>query len=156
MQATVNVNGVVTDGDRAVVSALDHGFLYGDGVYETLRTYHRRPFLLDRHLARLRASADRLALAIPPTDSDLETRIHDTIRRVNLAGEVTIRMVITRGVGDLTYDPSACPDPTIVLIARPHHDVPITIQRDGVTVVVTSVRGIIRAAWTPASSRTTC
>ena len=52
MKATVNVNGVITDGDQAVVSVFDHGFLYGDGVYETLRTYNRQPFLLDRHLAR--------------------------------------------------------------------------------------------------------
>ena len=83
MEATVNVNGVVTDGDQAVVSVFDHGFLYGDGVYETLRTYNRQPFLLDRHLARLRASADRLALDVPPTDAALETRMRETMRGVN-------------------------------------------------------------------------
>ena len=139
MQATVNVNGVVTDGDRAVISVFDHGFLYGDGVYETLRTYNRQPFLLERHLARLRASADRLALEIPPADPELETRIRDTMADVHPGGEVTVRMLVTRGVGDLTYDPAACPHPTIVIIARPHSDTPETVLRDGVQVVVATV-----------------
>ena len=139
LEATVNVNGVVTGGDQAVVSVFDHGFLYGDGVYETLRTYNRLPFLLNRHFARLRASADRLALAVPPTDADLETRLLDTMSHVNLGGEVTIRILVTRGVGDLTYDPAACPHPTIVIIARPHCDTSDTILRDGISVVVASV-----------------
>ena len=139
MDATVNVNGVVTDGDHAVVSVFDHGFLYGDGVYETLRTYNRQPFLLDRHLARLRASAHRLALDVPPTDGDLETRIRQTMGRVNPGGEVTVRILVTRGVGELTYDPAACPHPTVVIIARPHRDTPDTMLRDGVSVVVASV-----------------
>ena len=139
MEATVNVNGVVTDGNQAVVSVFDHGFLYGDGVYETLRTYNRQPFLLDRHLARLRASADRLALDVPPTDAALETRMRETMRGVNPGGEVTLRMLVTRGVGELTYDPAACPHPTIVIIARPHGRIPDTILRDGISVVVASV-----------------
>ena len=139
LEATVNVNGVVTGGDQAVVSVFDHGYLYGDGVYETLRTYNRQPFLLDRHLARLRASADRLALAVPPTDADLETRLQDTMSRVNPRGEVSIRMLVTRGVGELTYDPAACPSPTIVIIARPHRDTSDTMLRDGISVVVASV-----------------
>ena len=139
MEATVNVNGVVTDADQAVVSVFDHGFLYGDGVYETLRTYNRQPFLLDRHLARLRASANRLALDVPPTDAALETRMRETMRGVNPGGDVTIRMLVTRGVGELTYDPAACPRPTIVIIARPHSPIPDTILRDGVSVVVASV-----------------
>ena len=56
MKATVNVNGRITDERQAVVSVFDHGFLYGEGVYETLRTYDRRPFLFDRHMRRLRRS----------------------------------------------------------------------------------------------------
>ena len=139
MDATVNVNGVVTDGDHAVVSVFDHGFLYGDGVYETLRTYNRQPFLLDRHLARLRASANRLALDVPPTDGDLESRMRQTTGRVNPGGEVTVRMLVTRGVGELTYDPAACPEPTVVIIARPHRDIPKVMLRDGISVVVSSV-----------------
>jgi branched-chain amino acid aminotransferase len=139
MDATVNVNGVVCAGDQAVVSVFDHGFLYGDGVYETLRTYNRQPFLLDRHLARLRASADRLALDVPPTDLDLDTRMRETMSGVDPTREVMLRIVVTRGIGDLTYDPAACPHPTIVMIARPHTDTPDTALRDGIRVVVASV-----------------
>ena len=139
MNATVNVNGIVTDADHAVVSVFDHGFLYGDGVYETLRTYNRQPFLLNRHFARLRASAERLALDVPLTDGDLKTRTRQTMSRVNPGGEVTIRVLVTRGVGELTYDPTACPRPTVVIIARPHRDTPDAMLRDGISVVVASV-----------------
>lgn len=139
MEATVNVNGVVTDSDQAVVSVFDHGFLFGDGVYETLRTYNRQPFLLDRHLTRLRASANRIALDVQPADDDLETRMRKTMRRVNPGNEVTIRMLVTRGVGDLSYAPSACPNPTIVIIARPYHDTPDALLRSGISLVVASV-----------------
>ena len=138
-EAAVNVNGVVTSGDRAVVSVFDHGFLYGDGVYETLRTYNRRPFLPDRHFARLRASAARLSLAVPPTDPELESRLRDTMREVNPRGEVTLRMLVTRGVGDLGYDPAVCRTPTIVIIARPHREPPDRVHREGVRLVVASV-----------------
>ena len=139
MDATVNVNGVVTNGDQAVVSVFDHGFLYGDGVYETLRTYNRQAFLLDRHLTRLRASAGRLALDVPLTDSDLAARMRETMHRVNPDGQVSIRILVTRGVGELSYDPAACPRPTVVIITRAHHDTPDTTQRDGISVVIASV-----------------
>ena len=139
VEATVNVNGVVTSGDRAVVSVFDHGFLYGDGVYETLRTYNRRPFLPDRHLARLRASAARLSLEVPPSDAELEARMRDTMQGVNAQGEVMLRILVTRGVGDLGYDPAVCRTPTVVIIARPHRESPARVQRDGVRLVVASV-----------------
>ena len=138
-EASVNVNGVVTSGDQAVVSVFDHGFLYGDGVYETLRTYNRRPFLTDRHLARLRASAARLSLEVPPTDGELESRLRDTMRGVHPHGEVVLRMLVTRGVGDLGYDPAVCRTPTVVIIARPHRASPEWVDRDGVRLVVASV-----------------
>src|SRR5438046_10565298 len=65
MAATVNVNGRISDAAHAVVSVFDHGFLYGEGVYETLRTYNGQPFLFDRHMRRLRTSASMLTLQIP-------------------------------------------------------------------------------------------
>ena len=138
-EAAVNVNGVVTSGDRAMISVFDHGFLYGDGVYETLRTYNRRLFLTDRHLARLRASAARLALEVRPTDRELESRMCATLRDVHPDGEVMLRILVTRGVGDLGYDPAVCPTPTVVIIARPHRDPPPRVYRDGVRLVVASV-----------------
>lgn len=139
LEATVNVNGVITDASQAVVSVFDHGFLYGDGVYETLRTYNRQPFLLAPHLRRLRASAGRLALAVPPDDDELANRLRETMADVNPTGEVSLRILVTRGVGELSYDPAACPTPTVVIIARPHEDPPDALLREGVGVVVASV-----------------
>ena len=135
-EAIVNVNGVVSDGDHAVISIFDHGFLYGDGVYETLRTYHRKLFLLEQHLIRLRASASRVSLDIPLSDAALGSRMQETMQAVNPDGEVTIRALITRGIGDLTYHPAACPSPSIVIIARPFRPIAERVLREGVGVMV--------------------
>ena len=90
----------------------DHGFLYGEGVYETLRTYNRVPFLYDRHVRRLRASAAYLHLDVPFTDDQLLTWIDDTDGgRRGRCGEAYIRVLLTRGVGELTYDVAPTPVP---------------------------------------------
>jgi branched-chain amino acid aminotransferase len=144
MAATVNVNGRVSDQEHAVISVFDHGFLYGEGVYETLRTYNGQPFLFDRHMQRLRKSAGMLALGVPLTDRDIDTRFRDTMRAAGLgdpsilrepqgrpehghaatssgqAREAYIRILVTRGIGELTYDPAATPTPSIVVIVKPH------------------------------------
>src|SRR6185437_15252219 len=82
--ATVNVNGRVYDQEHAVISVFDHGFLYGEGVYETMRTYNGQPFLFDRHMNRLRNSAGMLALSIPLTDAQIDERFRDTMRAAGL------------------------------------------------------------------------
>ena len=124
MAATVNVNGRIFDEEHAVVSVFDHGFLYGEGVYETWRTYNGQPFLFDRHMRRLRQSAGMLALPVPPTDDQLDARCRETMRAAGLSepsrGEAYVRVLVTRGVGDLSYDPASCPAPTIVVIVKPH------------------------------------
>lgn len=137
--ATVNIDGRITDAANATVSVFDHGFLFGDGVYETIRTYNRIPFLLPPHLTRLRASAARLSLKIPPDDGELARRLSDTMANVNVGGEVTLRMLVTRGVGPLSYNPAACPTPTVVIIALPHQPPSLKVHSDGVRVVVTGV-----------------
>jgi len=123
MAATVNVNGRVFDEQHAVISVFDHGFLYGEGVYETLRTYNGQPFLFDRHMRRLRRSAGMVALDVPLTDSQIDARFHETMTAAKLgdaAHEAYIRILITRGVGELTYDPAACPTPSVVVIVKPN------------------------------------
>ncbi len=86
MTATaVNVNGQVFDGEHAVISVFDHGFLYGEGIYETLRTYNGRPFLFERHMRRLRTSADMIALPIPLTSEQIADRFAETVRAAGLA-----------------------------------------------------------------------
>lgn len=139
MAATINVNGRISDQAHAVVSVFDHGFLYGEGVYETLRTYNGQPFLFDRHMRRLRKSAGMLALNIPLTDEEMARRFRDTIEAAALPAESYIRVLVTRGVGELTYDPAACPDPTIVVIVKPHVDPPADVFAKGVKVSVVPV-----------------
>jgi branched-chain amino acid aminotransferase len=139
MTATVSVNGRITSQRDAVISVFDHGFLYGEGVYETLRTYGRKPFLYDRHLRRLRRSAELIALPIPFTDADLGVQIRATMAAADFASEAYIRIVVTRGIGDLSYDPAATPDPSVVIIVKPHVDPPPEVYRDGVNVVLVDI-----------------
>jgi branched-chain amino acid aminotransferase len=141
--ATINVNGRISDQKDAVVPVLDHGFLYGEGVYETLRTYNGQPFLADRHLNRLRRSAEMVALIVPLTDAEIDRRFRDTMRAAGLgndaAHEAYIRILVTRGVGELTYDPAACPEPTVVVIVKPHVDPPPEAFANGVKAALVTV-----------------
>ena len=116
MRAVVYVNGTIRPEAEATIPVFDHGFLYGEGVYETLRTYHRRPFLFARHMVRLRQSARMLALPVPFSDADLAARVDETLRahpELSDFNEAYIRILLTRGVGDLSYALSASPAPSI-------------------------------------------
>jgi branched-chain amino acid aminotransferase len=145
MAATVNVNGRVSDQEHASISIFDHGFLYGEGVYETLRTYNGQAFLFDRHMRRLRNSAGMIALPIPLTDGQLHDRFAETVRAAGLGDspdrEAYIRILVTRGIGELTYDPAATPTPSIVVIVKPNVDPPREAFERGVKV---SLVGVVR------------
>jgi branched-chain amino acid aminotransferase len=138
MPATVNVNGRTVDQEHAVISVFDHGFLYGEGVYETLRTYNSQPFLFDRHMRRLRNSAGMMALSVPLDDAALDARFRETMRAANLGDgpgrEAYIRVLVTRGIGELTYDPAATPTPSIVVIVKPLVEPPREVFERGVAV----------------------
>ena len=153
MSAYVNVNGVITDAAHAVIPVYDHGFLYGEGVYEVFRTYHGVPFLFDRHQARLRASAARIGLDVPFSDQEVEQRSLATMTAAGLgpasapgsgaaSAEAYVRILLTRGVGEITYDPAACPFPSLVIIAKPIPPTPAEHYERGVKVVM--VADIIR------------
>jgi branched-chain amino acid aminotransferase len=138
--ATVNVNGTISDERHAVVSVFDHGFLYGEGVYEVLRTYGGRAFLLERHLQRLRRSAGMIALEVPLGDIEIAGRIAETVEAAPaVAGEWYIRILLTRGVGELSYDPVLCPSPSVVIIVKPFAEPAAELYARGVRVVVSSI-----------------
>jgi branched-chain amino acid aminotransferase len=140
MPATVNVNGRISGERDAVISVFDHGFVYGEGVYETMRTYGRRPFLLDRHLRRLRRSAAMIALPVPFSDEDWTEHIRETTAAADLGGhEGYIRVLLTRGIGELTYDPAATPTPSVVIIVKPHLDPPPELYARGVKAVIVDI-----------------
>lgn len=144
MPGAVYVNGRIASEVDAVVPVLDHGFLFGEGVYEVCCTYGGRPFLLDRHLARLRRSAAMIALEVPP-DDELRGAIDATLRAAGFlpwrsgTPEAYIRLIVTRGVGEITYDPASCPGPTVVVIARPHHPPAPEAYEHGVRVALVDV-----------------
>jgi branched-chain amino acid aminotransferase len=119
MRGAVYVNGRISPADQAVVPVYDHGFVYGEGVYETLRTYNRVPFLYDRHMRRLRQSAERLLLDVPFDDATLRQWMDQTVAAAGDLDEAYIRVLLTRGVGDLNYDPKSTPTPTTVIIVKP-------------------------------------
>ena len=140
MAATVNVNGRISSERDAVISVFDHGFLYGEGIYETLRTYNGRPFLYDRHVRRLRNSAAMMALDIPFTDDQLAVQIRDTTAETKLDGaEAYIRVLVTRGVGELTYDIKATPTPSFVIIVKPLVEPSRETYEQGVRVALVDV-----------------
>ena len=144
MSVMVNINGRILDKEHAVISVFDHGFLYGEGIYEVLRTYDGVPFLFDRHMRRLRASASMIHLDVPLSDAEVTSRLRETMEAAALGStgnEAYLRILITRGVGEITYDPAACPEPSVVIIAKPHVDAVPTAYTDGVMV---SLVGILR------------
>src|SRR5712671_4664082 len=139
MAATVNVNGRVFDQEHAVISVFDHGFLYGEGVYETWRTYNGQPFLFDRHMRRLRNSSGMIALAVPLTDEQLDARCRETIGAAGLKGDAYVRILVTRGIGELSYDLTDCPSPSIVVIVKPHVAPPPDVYERGVKVAIVPI-----------------
>jgi branched-chain amino acid aminotransferase len=159
MRPVVYVNGVVTDARDAVVPVFDHGFLYGEGVYETLRTYSGEPFLFDRHFARLRHSAAQMALDVPLSGDELLARVRATMRAADgpASGAVGsdgtsdayIRILLTRGVGELTYNLAACPVPTLVIIVKPYVAPLERTFTEGIRVSLVSVRRNHPAALNP-------
>ena len=150
MKGAVYVNGTITPAAQAVIPVYDHGFVYGEGVYETLRTYNRVPFLYDRHLRRLRSSAAALHLDVPFDDDTLLGWIHDTMAVADRSPEglptpvppikeAYIRILLTRGVGDLSYDLTATPAPSLVIIVKPFDEPPPRMFDDGIKIVLVSI-----------------
>src|SRR3954471_22407350 len=132
MRGAVYVNGKITPADEAVVPVYDHGFVYGEGVYETLRTYNRVPFLYDRHMRRLRQSAERILLDVPFDDATMRSWIDQTVAAAGELDEAYIRILHTRGIGDLSYDLKSTPKPTTVIIVKPFEAYPPRVYNDGI------------------------
>ena len=139
IRGAVYVNGTIASAADAVVPVYDHGFLYGEGVYETLRTYNHVPFLYDRHMRRLRRSAEALHLAVPFDDATLAAWIEKTVAAAGPMEEEYIRILLTRGVGDLNYDPKSTPTPTLVIIVKPIEPAAARIEAEGIPIALVQV-----------------
>ena len=138
--------------DEAVVSVFDHGFLYGDGVYETIRSYGSRIFMQNQHLARLRRSANGIGLTIPIPDHRWLDLLHESMARNNIGNaqqDAYLRITISRGAGDIGLDPALCPTPTVVIITKPLHPPSPEHYRIGVKLIVARTRRNLPSALPP-------
>ena len=135
----IYIDGEFLPKAEAKVSVFDHGLLYGDGVFEGIRSYNSRVFKLDEHLERLYDSAKSIMLNIPIPIETMKETVLETLRRNHLT-EAYIRLIITRGVGDLGLDPDKCPKPTIIIIADKIVLYPQKFYEDGLEIVTVSIR----------------
>ena len=152
MTTVVNMDGRLVEPGQAMVSVFDRGFLYGDSVYEVIRTYRLRPFELEAHLARLGRSAERLALPLPWDGARCQ---HELLRTLEAsrggeapdpaaapwnAGERSLRLIMTRGAGELGLDPALAVEPRALVIAGALRGPPAAAYREGVGCRIVGVR----------------
>jgi branched-chain amino acid aminotransferase len=144
----IYINGQLLEKEQAVVSVFDHGLLYGDGVFEGIRAYHGRVFMLREHLERLYNSARAILLEIPLSKKQMEDAVLQTLRANNLK-DAYIRLVVTRGEGDLGLDPRKCSKPTLIIITDKITLYPAEFYENGLSVITSSVRRNIPEALNP-------
>lgn len=135
----VYIDGSYYPKSQAKVSVYDHCFLYGDGVFEGIRAYDGRVFKLDEHIDRLYSSAKAIKLEIPMSKEELKKVIIDTLR-VNELKDAYVRVVITRGIGDLGLDVRKCPKASIIVIVEPWGPYYGDLYERGLKVITASIR----------------
>ena len=145
----VYVNGKLIPEKDAKISVFDHGVLYGDGVFEGVRGYNGRIFKLKEHLERLYNSAKAIMLEIPLGFAELENAIIQTVR-ANKLKDCYIRIVVTRGVGDLGLDPRKCKTPTLFIIANKIELFPKRLYKEGISIVTAATRRNLPESVNPA------
>jgi len=140
------LDGKLVPRDEATVSVFDHGLLYGDGVFEGIRVYARRVFRLDGHLDRLYDSAKAIALDITMDRAALVDAIAATIK-ANQKENGYIRLLVTRGVGDLGLDPRKCPKASVIIIVTDIQVYPAELYARGVKVITSATRQVSHEAF---------
>jgi branched-chain amino acid aminotransferase len=148
MSLKVWISGRLYDKADAKISVYDHGLLYGDGVFEGLRSYSGRVFRFEAHLARLWESARAIHLKIPMTREDMASAVYDTLRTNHLT-DAYIRLVVTRGAGSLGLDPNRTSDPQVIIITDHIALYPKELYERGLDIVTVSVVRNHPAALSP-------
>ena len=149
MALTIYIDGKFFPEADAKISVFDHGLLYGDGIFEGIRFYNGRVFKFDEHLDRLWDSARAICLTIPLSRKDLEEATLETIRRNELRGGY-LRLVVTRGKGNLGLSPDRCPRASVIIIAATIQLYPEEAYQKGMTVVTCATRRVSPGALSPA------
>lgn len=135
----IYIDGQYYPKDEAKISVFDHGLLYGDGIFEGIRAYNGRVFMLKEHLKRLENSAKGILLTLPRSLEEIEAVILETIRQNGLR-DAYIRVVVTRGFGDLGLDMRKCPKATLVVIADKIELYPDLYYKKGLSLITSSIR----------------
>jgi branched-chain amino acid aminotransferase len=135
----VYLDGHFVARELARVSVFDHGFLYGDGIYETVRAYGGKLFLLKKHLGRLKHSADAISLKLPLTLDKIGDALNESVS-INKLQDAYVRLHISRGPGEFGLDPALCVAPTMVIVAKPFRDYPVAYYQQGVSVAMVTTR----------------
>ena len=135
----IYLNNKIVRKNKALISVFDHGFLYGDGIYETLMAYKSIVFKLDEHLDRLFRSASMIGLSIPQKSSVLKKAVYETVA-ANRQKDAVIRISVSRGEGPTGLDPALCSKPTLVIMSSPFKDYPQRYYRKGVKVAIVKTR----------------
>jgi branched-chain amino acid aminotransferase len=149
MDGLIYVGGAFRPAGEAAVSVLDHGLLYGDGIFEGIRAYNGRVFRLERHIERLFESAKAIRLDIPGGPAEIEALVLDACRQ-NRITDGYIRLLVTRGAGDLSLNPRSCPAPSIVIIARAVDPLYRRGPREGIIAITSTFRRNPPDACSPA------
>ncbi|SLM46668.1 putative Aminodeoxychorismate lyase [Nitrospira japonica] len=139
----IYLNDRFVDDANAMISVFDHGLLYGDGVYETIRSYGDQIFMRDEHLDRLRRSADAIGLRVPVAEDDWPALLNEAMQRNDVGNEqidAYIRITLSRGVGDIGLDPALCPTPTVIVMTKPLSPPPPHQYQSGVDLIVAKTR----------------
>lgn len=148
MGLIIYLDGQYVSEEKAVVSVFDHGLLYGDGVFEGIRAYHNRVFKLDEHIIRLYNSARTIALGVSVSEEEMKEIVLETCRR-NQLRDGYIRLVITRGPGDLGLDPRKCVMNTIFCIAASIQLYPEELYQNGLELITVATRRNLPEACNP-------
>jgi len=146
---TIYIDGVFYPESEAKVSVFDHGLLYGDGIFEGIRFYNGRVFRLEEHIDRLYDSAKAILLHMPLTKAEMTEATLESCRQNGLR-DGYIRLVVTRGVGDLGLNPKNCKKATVIIIAAAITLYPEELYRNGLTVVTCATRRVTPGAFSPA------
>lgn len=148
MTLKIYINGKLYDKDDAKISVYDHGLLYGDGVFEGIRSYGGKVFRLQEHLDRFWLSAKAILLEIPGTKQEMAKAVEDTLK-VNGIEDGYVRLIITRGVGTLGIDPNKCGNPQVIIIADSIALYPDELYRKGLEIITASTVRTQSSALSP-------
>ncbi len=148
MSLKIWINGRLYDKDDAKISVYDHGLLYGDGIFEGMRSYSGKVFRHQQHLERLYESAQAICLTIPIEINELEKAVNETLR-VNNIRDGYIRLVVTRGAGSLGLDPNRTSDPQVIIITDHISLYPKEMYENGLQIITSSVVRNHSAALSP-------